>query len=192
MAGSALPVLPPDRRRLSPRPGSSRTSVSGRLGSPGPENPERSLQLAVVSRTVMVPACRLRAVGGRLGRAGARADDPILSVVPVPILPTGAGQGWSGREGDGSGGNVLWNCISLIDDAACADCRPWCISAICLPHHFCTANVEFADASDAEVRKVVGLGANSLAVQGIRRLRARPSNGQTTPTGRPTSPPSPR
>jgi hypothetical protein len=38
--------------------------------------------------------------------------------------------------------------------------------------HFCAANVEFADASDAEVRKVVGLGANSLAVQGIRRLRA--------------------
>jgi hypothetical protein len=34
--------------------------------------------------------------------------------------------------------------------------------------HFYAANVEFADASDAEVRKVVGLGANSFAVQGIR------------------------
>jgi hypothetical protein len=50
-------------------------------------------------------------------------------------------------------GNVLWDCVSLLDENA----RTWIaglggISAICMSHpHFYAANVEFADAFDARI-----------------------------------------
>jgi hypothetical protein len=50
-------------------------------------------------------------------------------------------------------GNVLWDCVSLLDE----DARTWIaglggISAICMSHpHFYAANVEFADAFDARI-----------------------------------------
>jgi glyoxylase-like metal-dependent hydrolase (beta-lactamase superfamily II) len=50
-------------------------------------------------------------------------------------------------------GNVLWDCISLLDEQAhgqIADLGG--IAAICLSHpHFYAANVEFADAFDARI-----------------------------------------
>ena len=50
-------------------------------------------------------------------------------------------------------GNVLWDCVSLLDDAAVARIRELGgISAICMSHpHFYAANVEFADAFDARI-----------------------------------------
>jgi hypothetical protein len=51
------------------------------------------------------------------------------------------------------GGNVLWDCVSLLDDDArqrIADLGG--IAAVCMSHpHFYAANVEFADAFDARV-----------------------------------------
>jgi hypothetical protein len=51
------------------------------------------------------------------------------------------------------GGNVLWDCIPLLDDAARRGIEDLGgISAICMSHpHFYGANVEFADAFDARV-----------------------------------------
>jgi hypothetical protein len=50
-------------------------------------------------------------------------------------------------------GNVLWDCVSLLDDAARqAITALGGIDAICLSHpHFYAANVEFADAFDARI-----------------------------------------
>jgi hypothetical protein len=50
-------------------------------------------------------------------------------------------------------GNVLWDCISLLDDSARAQiAQLGGISAICMSHpHFYAANVEFADAFDARI-----------------------------------------
>ena len=50
-------------------------------------------------------------------------------------------------------GNVLWDCVSLLDDAAIQRIRELGgIAAICLSHpHFYAANVEFADAFDARI-----------------------------------------
>jgi hypothetical protein len=51
------------------------------------------------------------------------------------------------------GGNVLWDCVPLLDDVA----RAWIhdlggIAAICMSHpHFYAANVEFADEFDARI-----------------------------------------
>jgi len=51
------------------------------------------------------------------------------------------------------GGNVLWDCVSLLDDHArdrIAELGG--ISAVCMSHpHFYAANIEFADAFDARV-----------------------------------------
>jgi hypothetical protein len=51
------------------------------------------------------------------------------------------------------GGNVLWDCVSLLDDEARARVAELGgISAICMSHpHFYAANVEFADAFDARI-----------------------------------------
>jgi hypothetical protein len=50
-------------------------------------------------------------------------------------------------------GNVLWDCVSLLDDVARSRiARLGGISAICMSHpHFYAANVEFADAFDARI-----------------------------------------
>ena len=50
-------------------------------------------------------------------------------------------------------GNVLWDCISLLDDAAEARITELGgIAAVCMSHpHFYAANVEFADAFDARI-----------------------------------------
>ncbi len=50
-------------------------------------------------------------------------------------------------------GNVLWDCTSLLDDAARARIAELGgIAAICMSHpHFYAANVEFADAFDARI-----------------------------------------
>ena len=50
-------------------------------------------------------------------------------------------------------GNVLWDCVSLLDDAARQEiARLGGIEAICISHpHFYGANVEFAEAFDARV-----------------------------------------
>jgi len=50
-------------------------------------------------------------------------------------------------------GNVLWDCVSLLDDDAKARIAELGgISAICMSHpHFYAANVEFADAFDAGI-----------------------------------------
>jgi hypothetical protein len=50
-------------------------------------------------------------------------------------------------------GNVLWDCVSLLDDAARARIAELGgISAVCMSHpHFYAANVEFADAFDARI-----------------------------------------
>lgn len=50
-------------------------------------------------------------------------------------------------------GNVLWDCVPLLDDAARAQITALGgIAAICLSHpHFYAANVEFADAFDARI-----------------------------------------
>jgi hypothetical protein len=50
-------------------------------------------------------------------------------------------------------GNVLWDCVSLLDDAARAQITELGgIDAICMSHpHFYAAHVEFADAFDARV-----------------------------------------
>jgi hypothetical protein len=52
-----------------------------------------------------------------------------------------------------AGGNVLWDCVSLLDDAAATRIAELGgISAICMSHpHFYAANVEFADAFDARI-----------------------------------------
>jgi hypothetical protein len=52
-----------------------------------------------------------------------------------------------------SEGNVLWDCVSLLDDSARARIAELGgISAICMSHpHFYAANVEFADAFDARI-----------------------------------------
>ncbi len=51
------------------------------------------------------------------------------------------------------GGNVLWDCVSLLDDAARDEvARRGGISAICLSHpHFYAACVEWAEAFDAPI-----------------------------------------
>ena len=51
------------------------------------------------------------------------------------------------------GGNVLWDCISLLDDAAVQQIENLGgIAAICMSHpHFYAAHVDFADAFDARV-----------------------------------------
>jgi hypothetical protein len=51
------------------------------------------------------------------------------------------------------GGNVLWDCISLLDEPARQQIRDaGGIAAICMSHpHFYAANVEFADAFDARI-----------------------------------------
>src|SRR5262249_55155016 len=50
-------------------------------------------------------------------------------------------------------GNVLWDCTSLLDDAARARITELGgISAVCISHpHFYAANVEFAEAFDARI-----------------------------------------
>ena len=50
-------------------------------------------------------------------------------------------------------GNVLWDCVSLLDDAAVDEIADLGgIDAICMSHpHFYAANVEFADAFDARI-----------------------------------------
>lgn len=50
-------------------------------------------------------------------------------------------------------GNVLWDCVSLLDDAAVEQiAQLGGIDAICMSHpHFYGANVEFADAFDARI-----------------------------------------
>src|SRR5215475_9742698 len=50
-------------------------------------------------------------------------------------------------------GNVLWDCISLLDDVTRSRIATLGgISAICMSHpHFYAANVEFADAFDARI-----------------------------------------
>ena len=50
-------------------------------------------------------------------------------------------------------GNVLWDCVSLLDEQAHARIAELGgISAICMSHpHFYAANVEFADAFDARI-----------------------------------------
>ena len=50
-------------------------------------------------------------------------------------------------------GNVLWDCVSLLDDAARSQIDGFGgVSAICMSHpHFYAANVEFADAFDARI-----------------------------------------
>ena len=50
-------------------------------------------------------------------------------------------------------GNVLWDCVSLLDEAATRRIRDLGgIAAICMSHpHFYAANVEFADAFDARI-----------------------------------------
>lgn len=50
-------------------------------------------------------------------------------------------------------GNVLWDCISLLDDEAIGAIEAHGgIDAVCISHpHFYAANVEFADAFDATV-----------------------------------------
>lgn len=50
-------------------------------------------------------------------------------------------------------GNVLWDCVPLLDDAAKAQITALGgIAAICMSHpHFYAANVEFADAFDARI-----------------------------------------
>ncbi|MGH3538768.1 MAG: MBL fold metallo-hydrolase, partial [Pseudonocardiaceae bacterium] len=50
-------------------------------------------------------------------------------------------------------GNVLWDCVSLLDDAALEEVtRRGGIAAICLSHpHFYAACVEWADAFDAPI-----------------------------------------
>jgi len=50
-------------------------------------------------------------------------------------------------------GNVLWDCVSLLDDGAVARIAELGgISAMCMSHpHFYGANVEFADAFDARI-----------------------------------------
>jgi hypothetical protein len=52
-----------------------------------------------------------------------------------------------------SEGNVLWDCVSLLDDGARARIAELGgISALCMSHpHFYAANVEFADAFDARI-----------------------------------------
>ena len=51
------------------------------------------------------------------------------------------------------GGNVLWDCVSLLDDAALGRiAQLGGISAICMSHpHFYAAHVDFADAFDARI-----------------------------------------
>ncbi|HEY1620685.1 MAG TPA: MBL fold metallo-hydrolase [Streptosporangiaceae bacterium] len=51
------------------------------------------------------------------------------------------------------GGNVLWDCVSLLDEAARARIAELGgIAAVCMSHpHFYAANVEFADAFDARI-----------------------------------------
>jgi hypothetical protein len=51
------------------------------------------------------------------------------------------------------GGNVLWDCVSLLDDAAVARITELGgIAAICMSHpHFYGVNVEYADAFDARI-----------------------------------------
>jgi hypothetical protein len=51
------------------------------------------------------------------------------------------------------GGNVLWDCVSLLDgDSRARIAEAGGISAICMSHpHFYAANVEFADAFDARI-----------------------------------------
>ncbi len=51
------------------------------------------------------------------------------------------------------GGNVLWDCIPLLDDDATSQLRELGgIAAICMSHpHFYAAHVEFADAFDARI-----------------------------------------
>jgi hypothetical protein len=51
------------------------------------------------------------------------------------------------------GGNVLWDCVSLLDDAALERiAQLGGISAICMSHpHFYAAHVHFADAFDARI-----------------------------------------
>ena len=51
------------------------------------------------------------------------------------------------------GGNVLWDCVSLLDDAALERiAQLGGISAICMSHpHFYAAHVDFADAFDARI-----------------------------------------
>ena len=51
------------------------------------------------------------------------------------------------------GGNVLWDCVPLLDDAARARIEELGgIAAICMSHpHFYAANVDFADAFDAPI-----------------------------------------
>jgi len=50
-------------------------------------------------------------------------------------------------------GNVLWDCVSLLDDSAVERITELGgISAICMSHpHFYAANVDFADAFDARI-----------------------------------------
>jgi hypothetical protein len=50
-------------------------------------------------------------------------------------------------------GNVLWDCVSLLDETATRRIRDLGgIAAICMSHpHFYAANVEFADAFDARI-----------------------------------------
>jgi hypothetical protein len=51
------------------------------------------------------------------------------------------------------GGNVLWDCVPLLDDTARRQIEDFGgISAICMSHpHFYAAHIEFADAFDARV-----------------------------------------
>jgi hypothetical protein len=52
-----------------------------------------------------------------------------------------------------AGGNVLWDCVPMLDDAATARIRELGgIAAICMSHpHFYAANVDLADAFDARI-----------------------------------------
>ena len=75
-------------------------------------------------------------------------------------------------------GNVLWDCVSLLDDAARARIGELGgIAAICMSHpHFYGVNVEYADAFDARIlipRADQAVGTAALAAHRVLRRRRR-------------------
>ena len=79
-------------------------------------------------------------------------------------------------------GNVLWDCVSLLDDAGRARIAELGgIDAICMSHpHFYGVNVEFADAFDARIfipRADAAVDSAALAAHRAVRRRGRAGAG---------------
>ena len=82
-------------------------------------------------------------------------------------------------------GNVMWDCISLLDERArqqIADLGG--IVAICLSHpHFYAANVEFADVFDAHLDPTSRPALDPATVAPDRAVRRRHRTGARAPPG---------